>query len=74
MCIQSDIHDEQLQERCKQYIKEIQSGNFDRSKFPDNFIAPMAGRNWNDEKFSYGMEYGAIMACVIIGNLREFDF
>jgi len=42
-------------------IKQIQSGHFDRNEFPENMKGQVAKRHWNDELFTLGMEYGALL-------------
>lgn len=42
-------------------IKRIQSGKFNRNE-PECPKGKIAENLWNDDKFSYGMEYGAIVA------------
>lgn len=50
-----------------QYIKQIQSGNFNRYD-PDIPRGEVAADLWEDSKFGYGMENGAILAL-----MKAFD-
>jgi hypothetical protein len=43
--------------------ESIQGGHgLDRSAFPEEWKATMARKHWDDELFSYGMEYGYLLA------------
>lgn len=45
-------------------IEQIQSNHAvgDRNRFPEKLKGKMAKKLWNDSTFSYGMEYGYILA------------
>jgi len=55
-----------------EWIKEIQTGKFDRNEIdvPKGNTAEVF---WHDPMFSYGMEYGAILAIMKIFNLSKKD-
>ncbi len=56
------------------WIKEIQSGNFDRNDMKDKMpLGSMAEKRWNNDEFQYGMEYGAIGAIMKIFDLTKDD-
>lgn len=54
-------------------IKEIQSGNFDRNKPKDIPKGRVAEKVWNDVKFAYGMDYGAIVILMQMFGVTEKD-
>jgi hypothetical protein len=54
------------------YIQDIQHGNFNRNEV-DVPKGQIAERIWNDSKFSYGMEYGAILALMKAFNITKND-
>jgi len=54
------------------WIKSIQNGDFDRNEIVDQIPrGSVAVRYWNDSMFSYGMEYGAILALMITFNIKK---
>jgi len=55
------------------WIKEIQTGKFDRNEIVDQIPrGKIAVKLWNDSpEFSLGMEYGAIMALMIVYNIKK---
>jgi len=53
-------------------IKEIQDGKFDRNEI-DVPRGNTAEVFWNDPMFSYGMEYGAILAIMKIFDINKKD-
>jgi hypothetical protein len=57
-----------------QWVKRIQGGQFDRNEIKDRIPKGKLAENlWNDGTFSYGMEYGAIMAVMKIFDLEEIE-
>lgn len=52
------------------WTKDIQNGLYDRNEIdvPKGRIAKSI---WNNKKFAYGMEYGAITAVMKIFNLKK---
>lgn len=54
-------------------IRDIQSGAAGdaRSNFPEKAKGSLAKRCWNDDLFSYGMEYGAIAELMAIFDIKE---
>ena len=52
------------------YIKAIQNGSFDRNavEVPKGSLAK---RFWDDPTFSYGMEYGAILALMDLFDISK---
>ena len=57
------------------WIKEIQTGKFDRNEIVDQIpMGKIAVKLWNDSpEFSFGMEYGAIMALMITYDIKGED-
>lgn len=55
-----------------QFIKDIQSGNFDRD-MPDIPRGLVAADIWNDSRFGYGMENGAILALMLAFDISLAD-
>ena len=54
------------------FIKAIQNGELDRYENLDNFPrSNMAIEYWDNHMFSYGMEYGAIMALMKVYNIQK---
>jgi hypothetical protein len=46
-------------------IYDIQNGyGLDKDYFPKNMMGEIAKEKWNDPNFSYGMEYGYILAMI----------
>lgn len=46
-------------------IKRIQNGSgVRRDYFSDEMKGTIAKRNWDDEMFAYGMEYGYLLAMI----------
>mgnify|MGYP001570451171 CR=1 FL=1 len=58
-------------EYAKQKIEDVQSGTFDRSEFPEELKGEMAKTCWNNDYFSYGMEYGYLLAMVDLLNFWD---
>ena len=54
------------------YIKDIQSGHFDRND-PDIPRGIIAADLWYDSKFGYGMENGAILALMLAFDISLAD-
>ena len=54
------------------FIKKIQSGQFDREQIeiPKGVAAIDL---WDDSKFTYGMEYGAILALMVAFDISMKD-
>ncbi len=62
------------QQQAINWIKEIQSGKFDRREMKDKMpLGTIAERNWHNGQFAYGMEYGAILAIMKIFDLTKDD-
>lgn len=56
------------------WIKEIQIGNFERNELVDEIPrGEIAISYWDDSTFSYGMEYGVIMALIKIFKVTKND-
>jgi len=57
-----------------QWIKDIQDGKFNQDEFIDEMpLGSIATNNWHEGLFSYGMEYGAILAVMKIFDLTKED-
>jgi len=55
-------------------IKKIQNGDWNREEKIDGLPIPRIARNlWNDDKFAYGMEIGAIIILMEYFNLKKCD-
>lgn len=55
-----------------QWFKEIQNGEgVDITDFPDRLKGSMAKQFWHDSMFSYGLEYGVLLALIKIFDLSE---
>ena len=55
-----------------EWIKEIQGGDFDRNEMIAEIPRGlMAVEHWNNSKFSYGMEYGAILTLMKIYGIKK---
>ena len=49
-------------EEAIQQIKEIRNGNgIDRNEYPESMRGDIAKQVWNNNNFSFGMEYGYIL-------------
>ena len=59
-------------EQAIKYIKDIRNGIFERN-VPAINKGRIAEKFWNDDTFSYGMEYGAILATMQLFDLTEDD-
>lgn len=56
------------------WIKRIQNGEFDRSGMLHILpVGMVAAEKWEDPDFSYGMEYGVIMALMQIFTIKKCD-
>lgn len=64
---------ENLKKWAQMSIKEIQNGSgVKRDHFPDKMIAEVARDEWYTPLFSYGMEYGYLVAMVdLIEKINE---
>jgi len=57
-----------------QWIREIQSGKFYRNEIVDKIPrGRIAVTLWNDATFTYGMEYGVIMALMKAYDIEKGD-
>lgn len=57
------------------WFKEITSGTgVDRFQFPDNMKGSTAKKLWNDSTFTYGIEYGVLIALHEIYKFKKEDF
>ena len=56
-----------------EWIKEIQTGGFNRNEIVNQIPrGNIAVKIWDDSlEFSFGMEYGAIMALMMIYNIKK---
>ena len=56
------------------WFKEIQGGDgVVRSKFPDNLKGNLAAHLWNEITFTYGIEYGVLIALMDIFDITIED-
>ena len=55
-------------------IVSIQSGHgVDRKKFPESLKGEIAKRNWNEGIFTFGIEYGYILALLEVFEISKED-
>ena len=55
-------------------IKDIRDGDgVDRKNYPETMKGSIAKRLWHGADFSYGMEYGYILALMDAFNIKEED-
>ena len=55
-------------------IREIQCGGYDRNEmFEEIPFGSLAATLWDDTKFAYGMEYGAIAEIMRVFGIKEKD-
>ena len=65
---------DKLKYEAKNHIKSVSIGNMpDRNLIPMSMRGKIAKSLWNDEKFTYGMEYEYILAMMYYFNLAEND-
>lgn len=56
------------------WFKEIQGGaGVDRTSFPEEMKGRIAKRVWNDSTFTYGIEYGVLIALMTIFKITPDD-
>lgn len=61
-----------IKEEAVKTVKRIQHGDgLDRDNFPEKMKAILAKELWGSGEFSYGMEYGYILALIHIFNLTD---
>lgn len=51
--------------------RRVQNGLLDRSHFPPEWKAEIAAHEWHNPLFSYGMEYGYLLAMADIMNKTD---
>ena len=68
------IYGEDIKDAAIEWIKDIQSGaHAFNMELPERLKGRLARNNWDDDMFSYGMEYGAIWALYHFFNLELSD-
>lgn len=56
------------------WIKEIQNGEgVNMNKFPADMKGEIAKKLWSDATFSYGVEYGVMLALMEVFNITRDD-
>jgi len=57
-----------------QWIWKIQNGEgVDRTQFPESMKGEIAKKYWDDSLFTYGIEYGVILALMEVFGIGEKD-